>query len=351
MENDTLRVAIVGATGYTGAELLRLLLVHPRVSVEIICGRSHVGEPVSRVLPNFTGRISSVFEAFDPDRVAAKCNVAFCALPHGASAEIVRALRSRGIVTFDLSADFRLKNLEIYRQWYGEHQAPDLIGEACYGLVEFHRDALRTANLIAVPGCYPTATSLALVPLLKEKLIRHEGIVVDAKSGVSGAGRSPTASTHLPEAAGGIRAYKSAGAHRHIPEIEATLSAAAGTDIRITFTPHLAPMTRGILSTCYGDAVNETITAEQCTGAARALYAQSASVVVLDPGAHPDTLWTKGSNRAHLSYAVDPRTRKVIAQATIDNLIKGAAGQAIQCMNVRFDFAESLGLESLAPWP
>ena len=328
-------VSVVGATGYTGAELLRLLLGHRDVELAAVVGHGSAGQPIASVLPPFAGVLDGQVEAFDADRIAERSKVAFCALPHGASAGAVAALRDRGMLVLDLSADFRLVDLEIHRAWYGEHGAPARLPEAVYGLVELHREALRAADLVAVPGCYPTAAILALAPLLREGLISTEGIVVDAKSGVSGAGRTPTPSTHLPEASEGIRAYGAVGGHRHTPEIEQELSRLAGRDLRVIFTPHLVPMTRGILATAYAMAAGDDATAARCTEAARALYTGSPSVTVLEPGAHPDTLSVRASNRVHLSYARDDRTGRIVAEAAIDNLVKGAAGQAIQCMNVR----------------
>lgn len=345
-----LRIAVVGATGYTGAELLRLLSAHPRVEITRVIGHGTAGQPIARVLPHLAGVIAGDVRAFDAADVAASADAAFCALPHGASAPVVQELRARGVVVLDLSADFRIRDLGVYRQWYAEHPAPALVPSAVYGLVELHRDELRTADLIAVPGCYPTSANLALAPLLREGLIEPDGIVVDAKSGVSGAGRSPTASTHLPETAESIRAYKTAGTHRHTPEIEQELSRVAAREIRVLFTPHLVPMTRGILCSAYG-AAREGATAARCTEAARDLYAGSPSVVVLDPGTNPDTLWVRGSNRVHLAYARDDRTGRILAQATLDNLVKGAAGQAIQCLNVRFGFDEAEALRGAAVWP
>ncbi len=349
MEQPT-PVSVVGATGYTGAELLRLLLGHPRVRVEKIVGHTAAGQPVASVLPSFAGVLGGHVEPFDADAVARTSKVVFAALPHGASAPVVAALRERGAVVMDLSADFRLRDLGVYTEWYGAHGAPDLLPSAVYGMAELYREELRGADLVAVPGCYPTAAVLALAPLLRDGLVSPDGIVVDAKSGVSGAGRAPKPSTHLPEAAEGIRAYKSAGQHRHTPEIEQELSRLAGREVRVTFTPHLVPMTRGILATCYAAAAEDT-TAERCTEAARALYRGSPSVTVLDPGSHPDTLWVRGSNRVHLSYAADARTGRVVAMAVVDNLVKGAAGQAIQCMNLRLGLDEGEGLRGTACWP
>lgn len=345
-----IRAAVIGATGYTGAELLRILLGHPDVTVTEIVGSSKAGQPIADVLPSFAGILAGEVASFDADRVAANADVAFCALPHGASAGVVAALRDRGLRVFDLSADFRLSDREVYAQWYGKHEAEGRFGTAVYGLVELHRDELRGAELVAVPGCYPTASTLALAPLLSAKLVRAKGIVVDSKSGVSGAGRSPTATTHLPETAEGFRAYKIAS-HRHTPEIEQELSRVAGEAIRLIFTPHLVPMTRGILATCYAELLDPKTTAEQCSEAARELYRDSPFVHVLPPGRSADTLWVRGSNRVHVSYTVDPRTERVIATSAIDNLVKGASGQAVQCFNVALGLPESAGLGAAAVWP
>jgi N-acetyl-gamma-glutamyl-phosphate reductase len=344
------RVAVIGATGYTGAELLRLLVGHPSVEITRVVGHGTAGKPVAQVLPSLAGILSGDVKSFDADDVAAHADAAFCALPHGASAPIVKELRARGVKVLDLSADFRLRDLAVHAQWYGDHHASELAAAAVYGSAELHREELRSADLIAVAGCYPTASTFAVAPLLAAQLVEPDGIVVDAKSGVSGAGRSPTASTHLPETAEGIRAYKTAGTHRHTPEIEQELSRVAGRPIRVLFTPHLVPMTRGILASAYLTARMHS-TAERCTEAARSFYAGSPSVVVLDAGANPDTLWVRGSNRVHLSYAYDARTERILAQATIDNLVKGAAGQAIQCFNIRFGLDEGAGLGAAPMWP
>jgi N-acetyl-gamma-glutamyl-phosphate reductase len=349
MSNEKIRVAIVGATGYTGAELLRILLSHPSVEVTSIVGQSKAGRPVAEVLPSLAGIVSGVVDAFDADRVAAGADAAFCALPHGASAGIVAQLHARGVRVFDLSADFRIGDLDTYTRWYGEHHAPELFGKAVYGLVELHRAELRGATLVAVPGCYPTAANLALAPLVNAKLVSTEGVIIDAKSGVSGAGRAPGERTHFSETSEGIRAYKLLS-HRHTPEIEQELSRLADRPVQVIFTPHLVPMTRGILSTAYAVAA-PGVDAVRCTEAARALYEGSPSVVVLDPGASPDTLWIRGSNRVHLSYTFDPRTGRVIALSTIDNLVKGASGQAVQCLNVAFDRPEGEGLLFAPQWP
>ncbi|MEZ4255997.1 MAG: N-acetyl-gamma-glutamyl-phosphate reductase [Polyangiales bacterium] len=348
---ERVRVGVVGATGYTGAELLRLLLGHPHAEIQAVVGHSKAGEPVSSVLPSFRGRLDGKVEAFDAASLAERTDVCFLALPHGASAQTARALRAEGVVVMDLSADFRLRDPATYKTWYGEHAAPELLASAVYGLVELAREDLRTADLVAVAGCYPTASTLAAAPLLHAKLADPQSIIIDAKSGVSGAGRSPSPSTQFSETAEGLRAYKTGGTHRHVPEIEQTLSAVASETVRVTFTPHLVPMTRGILATVYATPARSGVTAEEATAAASKLYAGSPSVTVLDPGTNPDTAWVRGSNRAFVSYGVDARTGRIVGQSVIDNLVKGAAGQAIQCMNVRFGFDEGAGLGAVAVWP
>ena len=350
MTSKPIRAIVVGGTGYTGAELVRLVLGHPSLELVSIVGNTTAGQVVSDVLPSLKGIVDAVVQPFEPDVIAAQADVAFCALPHAASAEAVSALRQRGQKVFDLSADFRFEDLSVYETWYGKHPVPERLSEAVYGLVEIHREEIRNADLIAVPGCYPTASTLALAPLVKNGLIRLDGIAVDAKSGVSGAGRGASSATHFPETAEGSRAYK-AGAHRHGHEIEQELSRLAGAPLNITFVPHLLPMTRGILATCYAQPVDSNATAAACTEAARSLYEGSPSVHVLDEGQHPDTLWVRGSNRVHLGYAQDQNSGMIIAMSAIDNIVKGASGQAIQCLNVRFGLDEGSGLEAPAQWP
>lgn len=346
----TKRAAIVGATGYTGSELARFLHSHPDVTLGDLVGHSRAGEPVGMVLPNLQGVIEQNITAFDPDTLASNHDLAFCALPHGASAQTVSALRARGLIVFDLSADFRLRDRDAYAQWYGNHGAPELFGTATYGLVEVYEAAIAESDLIAVPGCYPTSALLGLIPLLQADLIEHTGIIVDAKSGVSGAGRKPGLHAHYSEIAEGFRAYKSAGQHRHIAEIEQELSAAAGATITISFTPHLVPMTRGILATSYASA-KPNVDAHAATRAAREMYEGSESVTVLEAGSHPDTAWVRGANRAMISYGHDTRTGRIIIQCAIDNLVKGASGQAVQCMNVRLGLAPATGLPTIGLWP
>jgi N-acetyl-gamma-glutamyl-phosphate reductase len=348
--SKAIRATVVGGTGYTGAELVRLALGHPLLQLTGIVGNTTAGQSVADVLPSLRGVMDVAVKPFDPDAIAKECDVAFCALPHAASADAVNALRERGLPVLDLSADFRLDDLALYEEWYGTHPVPSRLSEAVYGLVELHREAIREADLIAVPGCYPTAATLALAPLVEAGLAKTVGLVVDAKSGVSGAGRGLSQSTHFPEVGEGVRAYK-AGAHRHGPEIEQELTKLAGSHVGVTFVPHLVPMSRGILATCYAQPVSASVTPAACTEAARQLYDGSPSVQVLDPGTHPDTLWARGSNRAYVAYTQEPRNGTLVAMSVIDNLVKGASGQAIQCLNVRFGLDEGAGLGATSLWP
>lgn len=348
-------VAVIGATGYTGAELVRLLLGHEGVEITELVGHSKAGKPVESVLPALLGLVPPAIEGglvgtFDPERIARRAQVAFLCLPHGKSAETAVILRERGLTVFDLSADFRIHDVAEHERWYGKHHAPSFAPHAVYGLPELHREALRTAELVAVPGCYPTASILPLAPLVAAGLIEAGPIIVDAKSGVSGAGREPGERTHFAETTEGFRAYKTGGTHRHTAEIEQELSELAKSKVAITFTPHLVPMTRGILSSSYVRP-KAGIDAARCTAEAQRFYEGSPSVHVMAEGSCPDTLWVRGSNRAHVSYTLDPRTGFLLCQGAIDNLVKGASGQALQCFNVRFSQPESRGLSMPATWP
>ena len=345
---DRLTVAVVGASGYTGAELLRILVDHPRVDLVHLSAHKNAGQRAADLFPHLTGRLNFVCRAFDADEVARLAQVAFLALPHGESVPAAAALLERGVAVFDLSADFRLHDVADYERWYGAHAAPQLLARAVYGMPELHRGALAGARLVAVPGCYPTATILTLAPLLEAGLIRPDGIIVDAKSGTSGAGRTPSLATHFSEAGEGVRAYKVAE-HRHTPEIEQELSAAAGKPVIVTFTPHLLPMSRGILSTCYAVPVDESAPRSAYLEALRARYQGERFVHVVERP--PDTSHVRGSNRVHVSAWIDTRSKRVVAMGAIDNLVKGAAGQAVQAMNAAFGFEEMMGVDAIGIFP
>jgi N-acetyl-gamma-glutamyl-phosphate reductase len=321
--------------------LVRLVLAHPRLTLKGIYARRAAGQKLAASFPQFAGKLDLAFQAYAADAVDAE--VAFLALPHHESAEVGAELYRRGLRVLDLSADFRLKSQAIYEQWYGKHAAPELLSEARYGLVEKHRGELRGARLVAVPGCYPTATLLPLWPLLSRGLISPEGIVVDAKSGVSGAGRNPGPATHYPEVEGGVRAYK-VGEHRHTPEIEQELGVRA-----LTFVPHLLPMSRGILSNGYATPTDPALPASAYQDALRDAYRDEPFVAVVDQP--PDTAFVRGSNRVHVAAFYDGRARRVIAMGAIDNLVKGAAGQAIQCLNAVMGWPETEGLEQVGIFP
>jgi N-acetyl-gamma-glutamyl-phosphate reductase len=355
MSSTPLRTAIIGAAGYTGMELLRLVHRHPELELAMVAARDNAGKRLGDVVPSTLG-VEGVgdrlLEAFEPESapdLAKRAEIAFLCLPHGASARAGKALYDAGLQVVDLSADFRLKNVEAYAKTYGEHPVPELLPKAVYGIPELHRKELLGAKLIASPGCHSTTAILALAPLLKSGLVEHEGIIIDSKTGVSGAGRTPGPAYHLPEAAEGIRPYKVGSTHRHVPEIEQELSLAAGTKIEIVFTPVLAPMSRGILATAYA-RLKAGVSEDDCRKAAKDLYA-GGLVTVLDAGKLPDTLWVRGSARAHVAYVVDARKKTVLAMCATDNLARGASAQAVQAFNVSQGFPDALGLPEIALFP
>lgn len=349
-------VAILGASGYTGAELIRLLLAHPHVRIAGLFAHRSAGEAIDDVFPQLRGHLSMPLQPLSADRVAKVAEVAFCALPHGQSAVIAAELLARGVAVIDLSADFRLRDPAAYAAWYGtpelpEHPAPALLAEAVYGLPERYRERIKNARLVACPGCYPTATLLAIAPLVERGLITADSLIIDAKSGASGAGRSPSQATHLPEAGEGVRAYKIAGSHRHTGEIEQEIAALCGRDVALTFTPHLLPMSRGILSCVYATPTDSERDAAVYRDALAEAYEREPFIVVLPPGHLPDTAQVRASNFAHIAVAYDRRARRVLALSAIDNLVKGAAGQAVQCLNLMRGFTETAGLMATPVFP
>ncbi len=349
------RVGIIGVTGYTGAELVRIVHAHPQLELVYVAARETAGQTLGQALPSTRGVPSIaelVIETFEPEQapqLARRMDVVFTALPHGASARAGAALYDAGLIVVDLSADYRLRDVATYEKWYGAHPKPEHIAAAVYGQPEWHAEELRGARLIAAPGCYPTSAIVALAPLLEASLIEVAPIIIDAKSGVSGAGKAPSQSSHFPEAAEGLRPYKVAGTHRHIPEIEQELSRAAKQDVQVTFTPHLVPMSRGILTTAYA-RLRKNVSAEDCRAAATAKYA-SGLVTVLPADTWPDTLFVRGSARAQVGYAMDARTHMVVAVAAIDNLARGASAQAVQALNLSLGWPGAAGLPQIALYP
>ncbi|TWU37153.1 N-acetyl-gamma-glutamyl-phosphate reductase [Novipirellula artificiosorum] len=340
----TIQVGIVGATGYTALEVARLLLSHPEATLVAATSRADAGKPLSAVHPSLSGRCDVVIETLDADEIAKKCDVVMCCLPHGASAETCKQLVEAGTRVVDFSADFRLSNRELYEKWYGvTHPWPERIGKTPYGLPEFYADEIRSSDLVANPGCYPTSVILPLQPLLHSDMIEATDIIVDSKSGVSGAGRSPKLGTLYCEVNDSIAAY-GVGSHRHQPEMVDILHRAAGTLPSILFTPHLTPMDRGILSTIYvkpkTDAGGGKVHAKQLIETWQKRYRDCPFLVPTD--ALPATKHVAGTNYVHMT-ARDAADRIVIVCA-IDNLTKGASGAAIQNMNVMFGVNEGLGL-------
>lgn len=345
-----LKVAIVGASGYTGVELLRILHCHPEVAITCVTSEQSAGKAISEVFPTLRSRYNLVLENLEPVRIADRADFIFTALPHKAAMEVVPTFLKLGKRVVDLSADYRLRDAKEYEAWYEPHMNPALLEQSVYGLPELRRERIAGADLVANPGCYPTSVILGLAPLLKKKLIDPATIIADSKSGVSGAGRSAKVDNLYCEVNEGFKAYGVGGAHRHIPEIEQELSLLAGKQLKITFTPHLVPMDRGILSTIYATPTSAVSSAELLE-LYRAYYQGEAFVRILPEGSFPSTSHVRGSNFCDIGLAVDNRTGRVVVVSAIDNLIKGASGQAVQNMNIMNGFPENLGLESLALFP
>lgn len=339
-----IRVGILGASGYTGVELMRLLRGHPKVAITVVTAEKHAHQEIDQVFPSLKGWLNFTYRPLILEDVAEEAELFFTALPHGAAMEVVPALLKKGKKVIDLSADFRLKDPQAYTQWYGRaHSDPQWLEEAVYGLPELKREAIRASSLVANPGCYPTSVILATAPILKEGLLEGDAIIADCKSGISGAGRQGDLPYQFCERSGGLKAYQVA-AHRHTPEIEQELSLQAGRPIRVLFTPHLAPMIRGILSTIYLKLARR-ITAEELRELLGELYRQEPFVRVVGDGSRPDTRNVETSNCCDIGVSVDERTGIAILVAALDNLVKGASGQAIQNMNLMVGLSERMGLD------
>lgn len=347
-KSNRIKVGVLGASGYTGAELIRLLSRHPEVEIVLLTADRHAGKPLAEVFPHLSGLgLPDLIKIEDADWD--KAEIVFCGLPHGTTQEVVSALPKR-LKVLDLSADFRLGDVKTYAEWYGhEHKAPDLQKEAVYGLTEIKRAAIKKTRLVAVPGCYPTTAQLPLIPLLEARQIEPGDIIIDAKSGVTGAGRSLREDMLFTEVAEGIHAY-GIGKHRHMPEIEQGLSEAAGRSVTVNFTPHLIPMNRGILSTIYVRLVNGA-KAEDLRATLEKRYAGEPFVRVMPKGIAPATRHVRGSNHCLIGVFADRVPGRAILISVLDNLVKGASGQAIQDMNVMQGLAETMGLEQQPLFP
>lgn len=337
-------IGILGATGYTGVELLRLLSTHPAADIKVVTSNSEKGKSVTEVFPSLRSHIDLAFEAHNSDKLKS-CDLVFFATPHATAMHHVPELLSRGCKLIDLSADFRIKNIDIWEKWYKEkHACPELLDEAVYGLPELNREKIKNANLVANPGCYPTAITLALLPAIKNGLINTADIIADAKSGISGAGRKAALATQFSEVTDSFKAYNVSG-HRHLPEIIQTLSGSHDSgNVQLTFVPHLVPMIRGIYATVYVKPVDHSV--EMQTHYTE-YYEQETFVDVMPSGSHPDTRSVKSTNMCRVSlHPGETETQPTVILSVIDNLVKGAAGQALQNMNLMFGLDEKTGLNN-----
>lgn len=344
-----MKVSIIGATGYVGAELLRILTAHPQAEIVHITSESHAGEVAAAVYPHLRGCCPLVLEPMAAAAdIAADSEVLFVALPHGHAMKLGKAVAHLPLRIIDLGADYRFADPAVYAQWYG---LPHEHGDAArvYGLAEWQREAIRTAKIIGNAGCYPTAGILALMPLVRAGLVQRGSIIIDAASGVSGAGRAATAANHFPELYDSFKAYGVAG-HRHTPEIEQALSQLSGEEQVVSFTPHLLPMVRGILATCYA-ALRPGVSADEVDEAFTAYYAGEPFIRLLGRNGYPATKAVRGSNFCDIGWHLDPRTGRVVVLSAIDNLVKGAAGQAVQNFNIACGFAEDTALDAIPLYP
>lgn len=342
-----IRVGIVGGTGYTGSELLRLLINHPRVALGVITSRGEAGTALEDMFPHLRGKVGLKFS--EPDLgILSECDIIFFATPNGTAMKMAPELLKRGVKVIDLAADFRLKDPSLWQRWYDmPHSCPELLAEAVYGLPEMNREAIRKASLVANPGCYPTAVTLGFLPLLENKLVDPDWLVADAKSGVSGAGRKANLGMLMAEVGESFKAYAVAG-HRHHPEIAQNLVGIAGSNLRLTFVPHLLPMIRGIQATLYARMSNSDFDVQAIY---QDRYGQEPFIDLMPPGSHPETRSVRGSNMCRIAVAQPLGDGVVVVQSVIDNLVKGAAGQAVQNMNLMFGMRETEALGSVAMVP
>ncbi len=346
MAKDAIKVGIVGSTGYTGVELLRLLVQHPSCELAVITSRKEAGMPVADMFPNLRGRVTLKFTEPSRDALSA-CELVFFATPNGVAMNEARVLHDAGVRLIDIAADFRIKDVALWEQWYRmKHACPELVAQAVYGLPEVNRERIRTARIVANPGCYPTAVQLGFLPLVERGVVDLENLIADAKSGVSGAGRSAEVHTLLAEASDNFKAYGVSG-HRHLPEISQGLANMADGPVKLVFTPHLTPMIRGIHATLYARVTKDT----DLQALYETRYAKEPFVDVLPPGSHPETRSVRGSNLCRIAVHRPAGSDTAVVLSVIDNLVKGASGQAVQNMNIMFGLEESLGLQQVALVP
>lgn len=344
-------IGIIGASGYGGVQLVRLLLEHPEVEIAYLGGDSSAGKQYGSLYPHLAHCVELKVEKIDPKEIADRCEVVFLGLPNGLACDIAPDLIKQGCKVLDLSADYRFSDLSTYTDWYKkEREDFQTASDAVYGLPELYREQIKFAGLIGCPGCYPTASLLALAPLLKQGLIDPATAIIDAKSGTSGGGRQAKTNMLLAEADNSLGAYGVAS-HRHTPEIEQICSSLARQEVTVQFTPHLIPMVRGILSTVYATLRDPGLVREDLITIYNAFYRSSPFIKILPSGVYPQTKWACGTNLAYIGIQVDSRTGRVIVLSAIDNLIKGQAGQAVQCMNLMMGWDEALGLPKLSFYP
>ena len=342
-----IKVAVVGGTGYTGVELLRLLAQHPAVSLDVITSRAEVGTPVACMFPSLRGHVDLAFSPPDIERLQ-ECELVFFATPNGTSMTMVRPLFDARVRVIDLAADFRLRSAEVFERWYGlRHRCPDLLEQAVYGLPELNREAIKDAHLVANPGCYPTAVILGLTPLIEARLVRADRLIADAKSGVSGAGRQESVAHLFAEAGDTLKAYSVAG-HRHLPEILQALARINGSEADLVFVPHLVPMIRGIHVTLYAELLRREVDIQHVY---EERYRREPFIDVLPPGSHPETRSVRGCNTCRIATHRPGQGDRIVVLSVIDNLVKGAAGQAIQNMNLMFGLEETCGLANIGLSP
>ena len=344
-------IGIIGASGYGGVQLVRLLLEHPQVEIAYLGGDSSAGKQYGSIYPHLNHCVDLTVEKIDLDVVAERCDAVFLGLPNGLACDIAPVLIEKGCKVLDLSADYRFSNLNTYTDWYKKERTDlDTAKTAVYGLPELYREQIKQAQLIGCPGCYPTASLLAISPLLKQGLIDPSTLIIDAKSGTSGGGRQGKINMLLAEADNSLGAYGVAS-HRHTPEIEQICGSLARQEVTVQFTPHLIPMVRGILSTVYATLRDPGLVRDDLITIYNAFYKSSPFVKVLGKGIYPQTKWACGTNLAYIGIQVDSRTGRVIVLSAIDNLVKGQAGQAVQCLNLMMGWSESLGLPKLGFYP